>query len=49
MTPDDAAYVGDLIRTAEGLYSEAVALLNEAARIAGGQARDAVPVIYLPR
>lgn len=47
MTEDDRAYVEDLIRTARWLYADAVALLNEAARIAGGEARDAVPIVYL--
>lgn len=48
MTPDDAGYVGDLINTAEGHLIRARALLADAARILGGEARDAPAVHYRP-
>ena len=48
MDGDSRAYVADLIHTAADLYRQAVALLDEAARIAGGETRDQPAVDYQP-
>jgi hypothetical protein len=45
---DTRAYVRDLIHTAAGHYARAVALLEEANRIAGGQTRDQPAHDYTP-